>query len=164
MAFTSMSRLSRACRIMVGDNIPKLKRAQTAHWKRLFTGNFDALYYGGVSANGLMHHEFGLDPAGISAVMRKYGSAKRTRCPYSSMVAAQVVRGHRRHKRKYNALDMDVSTSVYQEALLIEREQRGRKVDALLRTFEDKTGVLVERFPGGHGVACHRGYSFQYNR
>jgi hypothetical protein len=59
------------------------------------------------------------------------------------MVAAQVVRGHRRHKRKCNALDMDVSTSVYQEALLIEREQRGRKVDALLRTFEDKTGVLV---------------------
>ena len=49
-------------RIMVGDDVPKLKRAQTAHWQRLFTGNFDALYYAGVHAIGLMHHKIGLEP------------------------------------------------------------------------------------------------------
>ena len=40
-------------------------------------------------------------------------------------------------------LDMDIAISVYQEALLTERAQRGKRVDSLLREFEGKTGAVV---------------------
>ena len=47
---------------LVGDQIPRLKQAQTAHWQRLFSGRFDAAYFAGVQTIGLMHHRIGLEP------------------------------------------------------------------------------------------------------
>ena len=111
----------------------------------MFAGRFDADYYQGVHAIGLMHHRIGLESrwyiGGYAYVLERLSDL--------------AVRAHRFSPGKLQAvlaavnaaimLDMDIAISVYQEALLIEREQRGRKVDALLRTFEDQTATLVGR-------------------
>jgi uncharacterized protein YoxC len=130
-------------RARVGDSTARLKRAQTNHWQRLFSGNFDAAYYESVHTIGLVHHKTGLEPrwyiGGYAYVLDRLAE-----------IAVRAYRWSPSKMRKVLAavnaavmLDMDIAISVYQEALLIEREQRGRKVDVLLKTFEDKTGGLV---------------------
>ncbi len=128
---------------MVGAKIPQLKRAQTLHWQRLFTGALDAGYYDSVHTIGQMHHKIGLEPrwyiGGYNYVLTQLGDL--------------AIGVHRWSPRKLRAviaavtarvmLDMDIAISAYQEALLIERQQRGDKVDALLRGFESTTGMLA---------------------
>ena len=128
---------------LVGDRIPRLKHAQTAHWQRLFSGRFDAAYFAGVRTIGLVHHRIGLEPrwyiAGYTYVLNR--------------LVALAVRRHRWSPGKLTALiaavnagvmlDMDISISVYQEALLAEREQRTKRLDVLLRGFEEQTAGLV---------------------
>jgi methyl-accepting chemotaxis protein len=130
-------------RKLVGDQLPRLKQAQTAHWRRLFSGRFDAAWLSGVRSIGQVHHKIGLEPrwyiGGYTYVLnRLVALALRTHrwspgklAPLISAVNAAVM------------LDMDVSISVYQEALLAEQAQRGKRVDALLRAFEGKTAGLV---------------------
>jgi archaellum component FlaC len=128
---------------MLADKIPALKRAQTAHWRRLFAGNFDAEYYAGVRTIGLTHHKIGLEPrwyvGGYAFVLERlqdiaisaYHWSPRNRRGAIAALNASVM------------LDMDIAISVYQETLLVERARRGRKVDELLLAFENKTVELV---------------------
>ena len=128
---------------LVGDQIPRLKQAQTAHWKRLFSGRFDDAYFAGVHTIGAVHHRIALEPrwyiAGYTYVLnRLVALAVRTHRWSPGKLAAQIA--------AVNAgvmLDMDIAISVYQEALLAEREQRTRRLDALLRGFETTTAGLV---------------------
>ncbi|MGA3400443.1 MAG: globin-coupled sensor protein [Acetobacteraceae bacterium] len=128
---------------MVGAKVPQLKRAQTLHWQRLFTGGLDAGYYDGVHSIGLMHHKVGLEPrwyiGGYNFVLNRLGDLAVSAYRWSpgkrrAVLAAVTSRV---------MLDMDIAISAYQEALLIERQQRGDKVDGLLRGFEATTGMLV---------------------
>jgi methyl-accepting chemotaxis protein len=128
---------------LVGEKIPHLKQAQTVHWQRLFSGRFDTAYFDGVRTIGLMHHKIGLEPrwyiAGYTYVLNR--------------LVALAVRTHRWSPAKLTSLlaavnaavmlDMDISISTYQEALIAERERRTRRLDVLLRAFEDKTAGLV---------------------
>jgi uncharacterized protein YoxC len=128
---------------MLGEQIPRLKQAQAAHWQRLFSGRFDAAYLAGVRAIGLVHHKIGLEPrwyiGGYTYVL--------------NCLVALAVRGHRWSPGKLAALigavnsavmlDMDIAVSVYQEALIAEREQRTKRLDGLLHDFEEKTGRMV---------------------
>ena len=128
---------------LVGDQVPRLKQAQTAHWKRLFSGRFDEAYFAGVRTIGAVHHRIALEPrwyiAGYTYVLNR--------------LVALAVRTHRWSPGKLVALiaavnaavmlDMDIAISVYQEALLAEREQRTRRLDVLLRGFEATTAGLV---------------------
>ena len=128
---------------MLGDRIPHLKQAQTAHWQRLFSGRFDEAYFNGVHAIGRMHHRIGLEPrwyiAGYAYVLNR--------------LTALAVRAHRWSPGKLASLiaavnaavmlDMDIAISVYQQALVEEKQQRTRQLDVLLRAFEEKTTVLV---------------------
>jgi hypothetical protein len=132
-----------ALKLLLGERIPRLKQAQTAHWKRLFSGQFDAAYFQGVHTIGLMHHKIGLEPrwyiGGYAYVLNR--------------LVALAVRTHRWSPGKLvklieavNAgvmLDMDIAISVYQDALVAEKEQRGKRLDVLLRDFESKTAVLA---------------------
>jgi methyl-accepting chemotaxis protein len=132
-----------ALNLLLGERIPRLKQAQTAHWKRLFSGQFDAAYFQGVHTIGLMHHKIGLEPrwyiGGYAYVLNR--------------LVALAVRTHRWSPGKLvklieavNAgvmLDMDIAISVYQDALVAEKEQRGKRLDVLLRDFESKTAVLA---------------------
>jgi methyl-accepting chemotaxis protein len=128
---------------LVGEKIPGLKQAQTVHWQRLFSGRFDTAYFDGVRTIGLAHHKIGLEPrwyiAGYTYVLNR--------------LVALAVRTHRWSPAKLASLlaavnaavmlDMDISISTYQAALTAEREQRTRRLDVLLRGFEDKTAGLV---------------------
>ena len=46
---------------MIGNDIPRLKKAQGSHWSRLFAGRFDDAYMAGVRTIGLTHNRIGLD-------------------------------------------------------------------------------------------------------
>lgn len=128
---------------LVGASIPRLKLAQTAHWQRLFAGQFDASWYEGVHAIGLLHHKIGLEPrwyiGGYAYVLERLTELAVRAHRWSPTILYRVIAA----VIAAVMLDMDIAISVYQERLLIEREQRGRKVDVLLRAFEDKTGMLV---------------------
>jgi methyl-accepting chemotaxis protein len=128
---------------MVGEQIPRLKQAQASHWRRLFSGRFDAAYFSGVQTIGNVHHKIGLEPrwyiGGYAYVLNR--------------LVALAVRTHRWSPQKLASLiaavnagvmlDMDIAISVYQEALIAEKVQRTQRLDGLLRGFEAKTAVLV---------------------
>ena len=128
---------------IVADRVTRLKQAQTQHWRRLFTGSLDAGYYDSVHTIGLMHHRIGLEPRwyiggynyvlnhliGLAIAANRWSHGKLG--PLLAAVTQRVM------------LDMDIAISGYQAALLVERQQRGRRVDALLREFEATTGSLV---------------------
>jgi uncharacterized protein YoxC len=130
-------------RQLVGDQIPRLKQTQTAHWRRLFSGRFDAGYLTGVRTIGLVHHKIGLEPrwyiGGYTYVLNR--------------LIALALRTHRWSPGRLPALiaavnagvmlEMDIAISGYQEALLAERARRSGRLDVLLRAFEGKTAGLV---------------------
>jgi hypothetical protein len=127
----------------IGDQAPRLKQAQTGHWRRLFSGRFDAAWLAGVRSIGQVHHKIGLEPrwyiGGYTYVLNRLATlALRThrwspgKCAFliSAMNAAVM-------------LDMEIGISVHQEAVLTEQAKRGKRVDGLLREFEGKTAGLV---------------------
>jgi methyl-accepting chemotaxis protein len=128
---------------MVGEQIPRLKQAQASHWRRLFSGRFDAEYFNGVQTIGNVHHKIGLEPrwyiGGYAYVLNR--------------LVALAIRAHRWSPQKLASLiaavnagvmlDMDIAISVYQEALIAEKVQRTQRLDALLRGFEARTAVQV---------------------
>jgi methyl-accepting chemotaxis protein len=128
---------------LLGEQLSRLKQAQTAHWRRLFSGRFDAAWLAGVQTIGRAHHKIGLEPrwyiGGYTYVLNR--------------LVAVALRGHRWSPGKLTPLinavnaavmlDMDVAISEYQDAMLTERAQRGKRVDTLLRAFEGKTASLV---------------------
>jgi methyl-accepting chemotaxis protein len=130
-------------KLLVGDQTPRLKKMQAAHWQRLFSGNFDTAYLAGVRTIGLVHHKIGLEPrwyiGGYTYVLNR--------------LVALAVRTHRWSPGKLGALiaalnaavmlDMDIAISTYQDALLTVAVQRTKRLDALLHDFEDKTAGLV---------------------
>jgi len=121
---------------MVGTQVPRLKKAQTTHWERLFSGRFDDAYFEGVRTIGLIHNKIGLEP-------RWYiGSYNYT----LSCLTRVAIKKYRWRSAKLAAvisainsavmLDMDVAISVYQEALISDREQRGKKLEILIDNFK----------------------------
>jgi methyl-accepting chemotaxis protein len=127
---------------MMGDNIPRLKRSQSSHWERLFSGRFDDAYFAGTRKIGEIHHKIGLEPrwyiGGYNFVL--------------SRLAEIAVKAHRWSPGKLASvlaainsavmLDMELAISVYQEALMDERAQRG-KLDAKLQAFESAAVQMV---------------------
>lgn len=128
---------------LLGDDITRLKIAQGSHWHRLFSGRFDDAYFSGVRTIGLVHNRIGLEPrwyiGGYNFVL--------------SQLTSLAIHHYRWSPRKLSAtitainsavmLDMDIAISVYQEALLVDRAERSKKVDVLLNNFEVKAGELV---------------------
>ena len=109
---------------IIGGDIPRLKASQRSHWARLFNGRFDHEYMQGVRTIGLIHNKIGLEPrwyiGGYNFVL--------------SQLAALAVHRYRwkpAHLSKMLGalncavlLDMDIAISVYQEAMLAERQQQ----------------------------------------
>ena len=128
---------------MVGHETPRLKKAQTAHWERLFSGRFDEAYFNGVKTIGLIYNKIGLEPrwyiGGYNYVLSRL-----------TVLAAKTYRWS--PKKLHGVLeaincavmlDMDIAISVYQEAMMADRAQRGLKLDELMKAFETKTNELV---------------------
>jgi methyl-accepting chemotaxis protein len=128
---------------LIGNDIPRLKKAQGSHWERLLSGRFDDAYFASVRTIGLVHNKIGLEPrwyiGGYSFVLNQ--------------LAALITRTYRWSPAKMRAtlaavnsavmLDMDIAISVYQDAMVADRMERGQKVDKLTATFETKVGELV---------------------
>ncbi len=131
---------------MVGEQIPRLKQAQASHWRRLFSGRFDAAYFSGVRTIGHVHHKIGLEPrwyiGGYAYVLNR--------------LVALAVRTHRWSPQKLASLiaavnagvmlDMDIAISVYQEALIAEKVQRATAARRLAAWVRGQDGRL-----GRHG-------------
>ena len=99
---------------MLGTDIPRLKKAQSAHWERLFSGRFDDAYFAGVRTIGLVHNKIGLEPrwyiGGYNFVLSRLTSLA-VRCYRWSPSKMQAV------ITAVNSavmLDMDLAISVYQ--------------------------------------------------
>jgi uncharacterized protein YoxC len=130
-------------RRLVGDQTPRLKLAQAEHWRRLFSGRFDAAFLSSARAVGLAHSKIGLEPrryvGGYNFVLNR--------------LTALAIRRHRWSPDKLHALiaavntavmlDMGLAITAYHDADVHEREERGRRVNTLLQDFEAKTGALV---------------------
>lgn len=120
---------------MAGNQIPRLKSAQGAHWQRLFSGTFDESYMQGVRTIGLTHSRIGLDPrwyiGGYLLVLNR-------------LVALATVQ-YRDPKRSAEVIgaintavmmDMEIALSVYQEAMMIERQKRQQVLETAINDFD----------------------------
>jgi methyl-accepting chemotaxis protein len=133
---------------MIGSEIPRLKAAQGSHWARLFNGRFDHEYMQGVRTIGLIHNKIGLEPrwyiGGYNFVL--------------SQLATLAVRQYRWKPGHLSSvltalncavmLDMDLAISVYQEAMLAERQKRQDKLTAAIEGFNNQMRVALDSVGG----------------
>ena len=133
---------------LVGNDISRLKAAQGSHWSRLFNGRFDHEYMQGVRAIGLIHNKIGLEPrwyiGGYNFVL--------------SQLTTIAVRHYRwRSKRLLEVLtavncavllDMDIAISVYQEAMLVERQKQQDKISSAIRDFDGQMKIVLNTLGG----------------
>jgi methyl-accepting chemotaxis protein len=133
---------------MIGSDIPRLKTAQGSHWARLFNGRFDHEYMQGVRTIGHIHNKIGLEPRwyiggynyalsqlAVLAV-RKY----RWKTEYLSAVLAAL--------NCAVMLDMDIAISVYQEAMLADRQKQQDKLTAAIREFDGQMKGALDSVGG----------------
>jgi len=139
---------------MVGNDIPRLKAAQGSHWGRLFNGRFDHEYMQGVRTIGLIHNKIGLEPrwyiGGYNFVL--------------SQLATLAVRQYRWKPGHLSAvltavncavmLDMDIAISVYQDAMLAERQKQQDKITAAIRDFDGQMKIVLNTL-GGSATNLH---------
>ncbi|RMD61797.1 MAG: chemotaxis protein, partial [Alphaproteobacteria bacterium] len=135
-------------REMVGTQIPRLKEAQKAHWARLFSGHFDDAYMQGVRTIGLTHNRIGLEPrwyiGGYAFVLRRLSDLAVRKYRWSPNKLADILRA----VETAVLLDMDIAISVYQDAMLEERAQRQREVDAAIAEFKETVGRVMSGVSG----------------
>ncbi len=136
---------------MIGNEVPRLKLAQKAHWGRLFSGRFDDAYVEGVRTIGRMHHKIGLEPrwyiAGYNLVLCKLHEL--------------AMKSYRRDPGKLNAavaavnsavmLDMDIAISTYVEALLAERQAHQEKLTREIAAFDTKAEAALDAVAAAAG-------------
>jgi methyl-accepting chemotaxis protein len=129
---------------MIGNDMPRLKAAQGSHWARLFNGRFDDEYIRGVRSIGLIHNKIGLEPrwyiGGYNYVLNQLAEiavrANRLRSDHLAAVLAAI-----------NAavmFDIDMAISVYQEAMLAERQERQNKVARAVEDFDAQMKMALE--------------------
>jgi len=129
---------------LVGNDIPRLKAAQGSHWGRLFGGRFDEAYFKGVRTIGLVHNKIGLEPrwyiGGYNLVLSRLHelAVRSNRWNASRLVTLLTA---------VNAavmLDMDIAISVYQEAMLSERQQRQDKLTGAIKEFDAQMKAALD--------------------
>jgi methyl-accepting chemotaxis protein len=131
---------------LIGNEASRLKKTQESHWARLFDGRFDETYMKGVRQIGLIHNKIGLEPrwyiGGYNYVLSELCDlAVKTNRWHTAHLAAVL--------RAINAavlLDMDIAISVYQEALLEERQRRQIKVDLAIKEFDGEMTTALNSF------------------
>ncbi len=133
---------------MIGNDIPRLKAAQGSHWSRLFNGRFDHEYMQGVRTIGLIHNKIGLEPrwyiGGYNFVL--------------GQLAVLAVRHYRWKPGHLSAvltalncavmLDMDIAISVYQDAMLAERQKQQDKISGAIRDFDGQMKIVLNTLGG----------------
>jgi len=128
---------------LIGSDIPRLKSAQGSHWGRLFNGRFDHEYMQGVRSIGLIHNKIGLEP-------RWYIGGYNYVLSQLSVIAVRHYRWKPHHLAATLTalncavmLDMDIAISVYQEAMLAERQRQQEKISGAIRDFDGQMKVVL---------------------
>jgi methyl-accepting chemotaxis protein len=133
---------------MIGSDIPRLKTAQGTHWGRLFNGRFDHEYMHGVRTIGHIHNKIGLEPRWymggynfvlsqlVALAVRKYQWKPSHLSAVLTAVNCAVM------------LDMDIAISVYQEAMLADRQKQQDKLTAAIRQFDAQMKIALETVGG----------------
>ena len=127
----------------IGQDIPRLKKAQLMHWERLFSGRFDEAYFNGVKTIGFIHNKIGLELRWYIGGYNYVLSALTDLAAHTYRWSPSKLKSILRAVNCAVMLDMDIAISVYQEALLEDRAQRGKKLDSLMQNFESKTTETV---------------------
>jgi len=133
---------------LLGNDIPRLKSAQGTHWSRLFSGRFDDAYFNSVRTIGHVHYKIGLESrwyiGGYNFVLGRLSTLAVRTNRWSRTKAAALVGA----VGCAVMLDMDLAMAGFQEAMLAERAERSKKVDALTQAFEAKIGQLSGHVAG----------------
>ncbi|HEY8337373.1 MAG TPA: globin-coupled sensor protein [Tardiphaga sp.] len=133
---------------LIGKDIPRLKAAQGTHWGRLFNGRFDQDYMQGVRMIGFIHNKIGLEPrwyiGGYNFVV--------------AQLADLAVRNYRWRPQRLSGvltavssavmLDMDIAISVYQEAMLAERQKQQSKLTGAIERFDGQMQIVLKTVGG----------------
>ncbi len=116
----------------VRGQVPRLKQAQTDHWRRLFQGTFDETYLKSAHRVGQTHNRIGLDPlwylAGYShflshLLQQRRGWQRRNETPVRAVISAVM-------------LDAGVAILAYQQAVIEERLVRQQRLEAHIGDFD----------------------------
>ena len=123
------------------------KRAQVAHWTRLFEGHFDDRYKESARAVGIAHHRIGLSPSWyvggyafilgeiMAALAESMGGSFLTGSRLGSIVTMQ------RAVVSAVLMDLDAALSVYWDRLIDERLQA---VDAMVDSIDHEANDVVD--------------------
>jgi methyl-accepting chemotaxis protein len=121
---------------LIGDQVPRLKKAQTGHWQRLFSGRFDDEYFAGAHHIGVVHNKIGLEPrwyiGGYNYVQSELAVLAVKAHPFGSSKSAALLRA-------INCavmLDMDIAISTYQEGMLSDRKKRQDEITDAITAFD----------------------------
>ncbi len=132
---------------MAGNQIPRLKAAQGSHWARLFSGTFDDTYMQGVRTIGLTHSRIGLDPrwyiGGYLLVLNMLAEIATTNYR-NSQKAAEVIGA----TNTAVLMDMEIAISVYQEAMMLERQKRQQALEGAINEFDSVMKEVVRTIAG----------------
>lgn len=132
---------------MVGSQTSRLKSAQGAHWQRLFSGTFDETYMQGVRTIGLTHSRIGLDPrwyiGGYLLVLNRLVSIATTQYR-NAQRCAEVIGAI----NTAVMMDMEIALSVYQEAMMIERQKRQQALESAIGEFDGKMKEILRTVSG----------------
>ena len=133
---------------LVGNDVPRLTAAQGSHWAKLFSGTFDAAYMDGVRTIGLVHNRIGLEPrwyiGGYSFVL----------CQLTDIAIAAYKWKPGKLSRILVALntavmtDMDLAISVYQDALLADRQRRQIRMQEAIADFDGEVTIALKALDG----------------
>ncbi|SFJ45138.1 globin-coupled sensor protein [Bradyrhizobium sp. Gha] len=136
---------------LIGSDIPRLKTAQGTHWARLFNGRFDDEYLKGVRAIGMVHNKIGLEPrwyiGGYNFVLNQLVSLAVRRYRWRPAHLSELLNA----VNCAVMLDMEIAISVYQEAMLAERESRQEAIRAAIRSFDARMKTVVGTIGGAAG-------------
>ena len=140
---------------LVGGDAPRLKSAQKSHWAKLFSGTFDPSYMQGVQIIGEVHNRIGLEPrwyiGGYNFVLSQLTELAVKTYKWRLAKLAKVLVA----VDAAVMIDMDLAISVYQSALLAERQRQqdhmneailafNGEVDGALSTMELAANQLTE--------------------
>jgi methyl-accepting chemotaxis protein len=130
---------------LVGNQIPRLKAAQTSHWQRLFSGTFDETYMQGVRTIGLVHNRIGLEPrwyiGGYLLVMNKLAEIAVEHYRRSPQQCVEAIAA----ANTAIMMDMELALAVYQEAYAAAAEKLKRETMNKLADEFDETMKGVVR-------------------
>jgi methyl-accepting chemotaxis protein len=133
---------------MIGRDAPRLKAAQGSHWARLFNGRFDHDYMQGVRAIGLIHNKNGLEPrwyiGGYNFLLSQLATLAVRQYRWKPARLAEVLTA----VNCAVMLDMDIAISVYQEAMLADRQKRQDKITAAIRDFDGQMKNVLDTVGG----------------